>query len=184
MVNAARTCRRDVREVKGRECYPNSALGTRVLCTFAFRTTDEDSPPPGRADPKAQAAELTEQLRTSNTPLQEESAQMLDQGNILRQELHNDVLTQYAGESQMSSMRNTLDYQKQRMHTEEQQLQATKRQFHEQNATVQSLPREIQRLTRSEASLQQQHAIGSSSMPCRCIHLPKKAIKNISLFLS
>ena len=58
-----------------------------------------------------QAAELAEQLRTSNALLQEESAQMLDQGNALRQELHSYVLTHYVEESQMSTMRNTLEHQ-------------------------------------------------------------------------
>ena len=74
-----------------------------------------------------QAAELAEQLRVSNTLPQEGSAQMLDQGNALRQELHNHVLTQYVEESQTSTMRNTLEHQQKRSHNQEQQFQATKK---------------------------------------------------------
>ena len=103
-----------------------------------------------------QAAELAEQLRSTNTLLQQESAQMLDQSNALRQELHNHQLTQYVEECQMSTMRNTLEHQQKRSHNEELQFQAAKRQFHEQKVTLQNLQREVYRVTRSETSLQQQ----------------------------
>ena len=106
-----------------------------------------------------QAAELAEQLRSTNALLQKESAQMLEQGNALRQELHNHQLTHYVEESQMSTMRNTLEHQHKRSHNEELQFQAAKRQFHEQKVTLQNLQRDVQRLTRSEASLHQQHAM-------------------------
>ena len=84
---------------------------------------------------------------------------MLDQGNALRQELHNHQLTQYVEESQMSTMRNTLEHQQKRSHNKELQFQAAKRQFHEQKVTVQNLRREVYRVTRSETSLQQQHVM-------------------------
>ena len=106
-----------------------------------------------------QAAELAEQLRSTNTLLQEESAQMLEQGNALRQELHNQAFTHYVEESQVSTLRNNLEHQQKRSHNEEQQFQAAKRQFHEQKVTLQNMQREVQRLTRSEATLQQQYAM-------------------------
>ena len=106
-----------------------------------------------------QAAELAEQLRSTNTLLQEESAQMLEQGNALRQELHNQAFSHYVEESQVSTLRNNLEHQQKRSHNEEQQFQAAKRQFHEQKVTLQNLQREVQRLTRSEATLQQQFAM-------------------------
>ena len=58
-----------------------------------------------------QPAKLAEQLRSTNAVLQKESAQMLDQGNALRQELHTHQLTRFAEKSQMSAMRNTLEHQ-------------------------------------------------------------------------
>ena len=84
---------------------------------------------------------------------------MLNQGNALRQELHNYVLTQCDEQSQMSNMRNTLEHQEKRSHNEEQQFQAAKRQFRKQKVNLQNLQWEVQRLTRSEARLQQRHAM-------------------------
>ena len=74
-----------------------------------------------------QAAELAEQLRSTNTLLQEESAQMLEQGNALRQELHNQAFTHYVEESQVSTLRNNLEHQQKRSHNEEQQFQAARK---------------------------------------------------------
>ena len=111
-----------------------------------------------------QTAELGEQLRTSNTLSQEESAQMLDQSNVLQQELRNYVFTQYVEESQMSAMRNILERQQKRSRNEKQQNREKNDSFTSKQITVQNFQKEVQRFTRSEASLQQQHAMQTRAL--------------------
>ena len=98
---------------------------------------------------------------------------------LLRQELRNYMVTHFVQEFQMSTIRNALDYQQKRSRNKEQQFQAAKRQFHEQKVARQKLQKEIRRLTRSEASTQQQRQQHAMQLHT----LTQEEIRNVSLSL-
>ena len=95
---------------------------------------------------------------------------MLEQGNALRQELHNQAFAHYVEESQVSTLKNNLEHQQKRSHNEEQQ-------FHD-SFTNRRLPcRTCKEKYRGLPTLRLRC---SSSLPCRCALLPKSETRNVS----
>ena len=104
-----------------------------------------------------QGADLAEQLRATNALLQEESAQLLERGAATQQELQEHAVARYREKSQVTGLQTTLEHHQRKHNNEEQQLQAVKRQFHEQGATLQTLQRDLQRTTLAEENAAQRY---------------------------